>query len=102
MGPGSYGRWPGPDARRLAWGRELATLARTCEPQRLAGRLELALPFGNKGWLSAADAEAFRARFREMPRRAFRGRGHLVPLVEECFELLAVLEADDRRALVLR
>lgn len=93
--------WAPADARRLAWGRELAQLAERYAAPECGAALELVLPLGNKGWLSQDDAEEFLERFRTMPRAVFRDQQHLIPLVEEIFAVLQAATEHPDRVLLL-
>jgi hypothetical protein len=80
--------WTASDARRLAWGRELAELARTFALEETATALSIVLPVGNKGWLGVDDVHWYLDRFRSMDRHVFRRAQHLIPLVEDAYSVL--------------
>jgi len=89
--------WLPADARRLAWGRELAALAEQYAEPDSGAALALVLPLGNKGWLSQDDVADFLERLRTMDRAVFRHHQNLVPLVEEIYSVLhAVASVPDR------
>ncbi|MCB1260892.1 MAG: hypothetical protein KDB33_10990 [Acidimicrobiales bacterium] len=81
--------WTPSGARRLAWGREFATLVGAYACEEAAAALAIVLPVGNKGWLHVEDAAAMLERFRSLDRRSFRDAQHLVPVVEDAYEVLA-------------
>lgn len=93
--------WTPADARRLAWGRELAGLAERYADADCRTALELVLPLGNKGWLSQDDLAELLERFRAMPKDAFRGQQHLIPLVEEVYAVLQAATEHPDRVLLL-
>ncbi len=89
------------DSRRLAWGRELLSLAETHGDESGAAALGHVMRFGYKGWLSQDDVVDLLARFRAMNPRVFRRAQHLVPLVEDAFEALTTASRAGDRVLVL-
>lgn len=93
--------WTPSDARRLAWGRELATLAERYATTDAAAALAIVLGVGNKGWLSREDAEQFLVRFRSMDARCFRSQQHLVPVVEDAYEVLTAFAAAPETVVIL-
>jgi hypothetical protein len=93
--------WNASDARRLAWGRELLSLAETHGDESGAAALGHVMRFGYKGWLSQDDVVDLLARFRAMNPRVFRRAQHLVPLVEDAFEALTTASRAGDRVLVL-
>ncbi|MFN8038186.1 MAG: hypothetical protein U0Q07_03150 [Acidimicrobiales bacterium] len=93
--------WTPSDARRLAWGRELMELAQTYGQEDAAAALEIVLRFGNKGWHDPDDLVAYLDGFRHMDPRWFRRAQHLVPLVEDAFEVLSAAGRDPDRVLLL-
>lgn len=93
--------WLPADARRLAWGRELASLAEQYAEPETAAAVGLVLPLGNKGWLSQDDIEDFLERFRTMDKSVFKGQPQLVPLVEEIYTVLATAASVPQRVLLL-
>ena len=93
--------WVPADARRLAWGRELSTLAEAYAEPDSSAALALVLPLGNKGWLSQDDVADFLERLHTMDRDAFRDNQNLVPLVEEIYDVLAAIATVPERVLLL-
>jgi hypothetical protein len=93
--------WLPADARRLAWGRELSTLASTYAQPESAAALSLVLPLGNKGWLSQDDVTDFLDRLHGMDPRLFRRQQNLVPLVEEVHTVLTAVASVPDRVLLL-
>lgn len=93
--------WLPADARRLAWGRELSSLAETFGEVEAGTALALVLPLGNKGWLSQDDIAEAIERFRAMDRRRFRNHQNLVPLVEEIYTVLCAAAREPDRVLLL-
>lgn len=93
--------WLPADARRLAWGRELATLAESYADPGAAAALALVLPLGNKGWLSQDDIADFLHRLTHMDPRRFRGHKNLIPLVEEVYGALSASASVPDRVLLL-
>jgi len=93
--------WVPADARRLAWGRELASLAEAYAEPDSSAALALVLPLGNKGWLSQEDIADFLERLHTMDRDAFRDNQNLVPLVEEIYDVLAAVATVPDRVLLL-
>lgn len=93
--------WPPSEARRLTWGRELSELAQQYAIEDTAMALTIVMRVGNKGWLSQDDVAAWIHQFRTMDREWFRGRRHLVPLVEDTFEVLCGAAAHTDRVLLL-
>lgn len=87
------------DARRLAFGRELCTLAETYADPDCAAALAPVLPLGNKGWLSQTDVAGYLEQLRGLDRDVFRRHQNLVPLVEEIYGMLGAAVSD--RVLVL-
>lgn len=80
--------WTPSDSRRLARGRPLAGLAQQYAAADTGAVVALVLPADARGWLSAADVDEFAQRFRSMAPDAFRWHQHLIPLVEDAFEVL--------------
>lgn len=93
--------WTPSDARRLAWGRELIELAQTYGQEDAAAALEIVLRVGNKGWHHPSDVEDYLEGFRHMDPRWFRGAQHLVPLVEDAYEVLTFAARRPDRVLLL-
>ena len=83
--------WTPSGARRLAWGRELASLAAGYAVEDAAAALAIVLPVGNKGWLHREDALSTLERLRCLDPRVFRDAQHLVPVVEDAYETLCGL-----------
>ncbi|NCY16443.1 MAG: hypothetical protein EBX39_06685 [Actinobacteria bacterium] len=79
--------WHATEARRLARGRELLTLA---ERHLSTAAIERLLPrfgWGHKGWLDQTDLDAALAKMRALDRRSFRDCQDLVPIIEDAFEV---------------
>ena len=79
--------WHATEARRLARGRELLTLA---ERHLSTAAIERLLPrfgWGHKGWLDQTDLDAALAKMRGLDRRSFRDCQDLVPIIEDAFEV---------------
>ncbi len=93
--------WLPADARRLAWGRELAALADAYGQPDSAAALSLVLPLGNKGWLGQDDVKDFLDRFQAMDPAVFKANQNLVPLVEEIFAVLTAVATVPDRVLLL-
>lgn len=93
--------WNPSDARRLAWGRELLSLAEAYGDDSAAAALGQVMRFGYKGWLSQDDIGELLRRFRAMEPRRFRRAQHLVPLVEEAYDALTTAARAGDRVLVL-
>jgi hypothetical protein len=92
--------WARSDARRVAFGRELCTLAERHADPDCAAALASVLPMGNKGWLSAEDVAACIDRLRAMDSSMFRRHRNLVPLVEEIYAVLEHAAAAADRVLL--
>jgi hypothetical protein len=93
--------WLPADARRLAWGRELAGLAEVYAEPDSGAALALVLPLGNKGWLSQEDVTDFLERLQSMDPDVFRDHQNLVPLVEEIHTVLTAVATVPERVLLL-
>jgi hypothetical protein len=93
--------WPPMDARRLARGRDLLSLAREHSTSALADDLSLHMRSGTKGWLHNDDLVADLDRLRGLDPRVFRGRKELVPVVEEAFEVLAAASRHPERVVIV-
>lgn len=93
--------WTPSDARRLAWGRELIELAQAYGQPDSAAALEIVVPFGHKGWHDHDDVTAYLDGFQHMDRQWFRSAQHLIPLVEDAFEVLRSAAAHPELVLVL-
>jgi len=79
--------WHATEARRLARGRELLTLA---ERHLETASIERLLPqfgWGHKGWLGQDDLDAALTKMRSLDRRSFRDCQELVPVIEDAFEV---------------
>jgi len=79
--------WHATEARRLARGRELLTLA---ERHLETASIERLLPqfgWGHKGWLGQDDLDAALTKMRSLDRRSFRDCQDLVPVIEDAFEV---------------
>jgi hypothetical protein len=83
-----------PDARRLAFGRELCTLAQAYADPDCAAVLTSVLPMGNKGWLDQVDIATFIDDLHNLDRKVFRDHQNLVPLVEEIYHVLGAAVGD--------
>jgi len=93
--------WLPADARRLAWGRELAGLAEQYADAETGLAVGLVLPLGNKGWLGQDDIADFLERLRTMDPKLFKDQAHLVPLVEEIYSVLQTAASVPDRVLLL-
>jgi len=93
--------WSPSDARRLTWGRELSELSQRYAIEDTAMALTIVMRVGNKGWLSQEDIAGWIEAFRSMDREWFRGRTHLVPMVEDTFAVLAEASRHPDRVLLL-
>lgn len=80
--------WHATEARRLARGRELVTLAERHLDGRVIDRLLVQFGWGHKGWLDFDDSTAALDRMRRLNPRLFREHPELVPVVENMFEVL--------------
>lgn len=86
--------WHATEARRLARGRELLTLAERHLSPEAIDRLLPRFGWGHKGWLDQEDLERTLTKMRSLDRRSFRDCQDLVPIVEDAFE---VFEAATRK-----
>ncbi len=77
--------WHSSEARRLARGRELVTLAERHLDDALVERLRLRFGWGTKGWLDHDDIVGALERMRRLDRSVFRAHQDLVPMVENAF-----------------
>jgi hypothetical protein len=94
--------WARADARRLAFGRELCTLAEEYADTSSAAVLATALTLGNKGWLSQADLAAYLDHLPALDDARLRDRHqNLVPLIEEIYHVLGAASAVSDRVLLL-
>ena len=80
--------WSPAEARRLAHGRELQSLADTYADAEAIGALVPDLTLAERGWLTQDDVEAALDRFRALDARTFRRRQDLVVVVEQAYEVL--------------
>ena len=80
--------WHATEARRLARGRELLTLAERHLETGAIERLLVHFGWGHKGWLDFDDASMALDRMRRLDPRLFRSHPELVPVVENMFEVL--------------
>jgi hypothetical protein len=94
--------WHAAEARRLARGRELVTLAERHLDGALLDRLRIRFGWSHKGWLDHDDLTAALERMRRLDRSVFRDHQELVPLVEDAFEVFeAAATKPDHVLLVL-
>lgn len=93
--------WARVDARRLAFGRELCTLAEGYADAACAATLSSVLPVGAKGWLSQADITAYLDALPHLDSAAVRARQNLVPVVEDVHHVLEHAAASPERVLLL-
>ena len=93
--------WARGDCRRLAFGRELCTLAEEYADPDCAEVLGAALPVGAKGWLSQDDIGRFLDALRSLERDCFRDQQNLVPVVEDVYHVLGAAAAVSGRVLLL-
>lgn len=77
--------WHATEARRLARGRELVTLAERHLDDPLVERLRLRFGWGAKGWLDHDDLTGALERMRRLDRDVFRDHQELVPVLESLF-----------------
>ncbi len=80
--------WHATEARRVARGRELLTLAERHLDDRCLEPLRLRFGWGHKGWLDNDDITSSLHRLQRLERSVFRGHQDLVPVVEDAFEVL--------------
>ena len=80
--------WHATEARRLARGRELLTLAERHLSSESIERLLPRFGWGHKGWIDHDDIVQALDRMRSLDRRAFRDCQDLVPFIEDAFEVL--------------
>jgi hypothetical protein len=93
--------WGRSDARRVAFGRELCTLAQRYGDPAGAAALGSALPMGNKGWLSQQDLAGYRDDLAAIDEDRFHQHQNLVPLVQEIHQVLDAASAARDRVLLL-
>lgn len=93
--------WSPSEVRRLVWGRELSELAQAYSGEDTAMALTIVMRVGNKGWLSQDDIAGWVDAFRHMDREWFRGKQHLVPLMEDTFDVLTGASVHRGRVLLL-
>ena len=79
--------WHATEARRLARGRELLTLAERHLQTSTIDRLLPRFGWGHKGWLGQDDLESALTKMRSLDRRSFRHCQDLVPVIEDAFEV---------------
>jgi len=85
--------WHTSEARRLARGRELLTLAERHLDDPVVERLRVRFGWGTKGWLDHDDLVDALARMRRLERGVFRGHQELVALVENAFHVFEAAAA---------
>jgi len=85
--------WHTSEARRLARGRELPTLAERHLDDPLVERLRLRFRWGTKGWLDHDDLTDALERMRRLERSVFRDHQDLVPVVENAFHVFEAAAA---------
>jgi hypothetical protein len=85
--------WHTSEARRLARGRELLTLAERHLDDPVADRLRLRFGWSTKGWLDHDDITDALDRMRRVERTAFRDHQELVPVVENAFHVFEAAAA---------
>jgi hypothetical protein len=78
--------WHATEARRLARGRELVTLAERHLADRLLERLRTRFGWNHKGWLEHDDMADTLDRLCRLDRADFRDHRELVPVVDTMFE----------------
>ena len=79
--------WHATEARRLARGRELLTLAERHLGVETFDQLLSRFGWGHKGWLDCDDVTAALTRMRRLDPRQFRRHPELVGIVENAFEV---------------
>jgi hypothetical protein len=79
--------WHAAEARRLARGRELVTLAERHLDDPTVERLRLRFGWNHKGWLDHDDLVDTLDRLCGLGRRDFRGHRELVPVVDGVFQV---------------
>jgi hypothetical protein len=80
--------WTPSEARRLAHGRPLQSLADTYADGQVIARVAPDLALGERGWLTQDDVTAALDRLRALDPRVFRHRQELVAVVEQAHEVL--------------
>ncbi len=80
--------WSPAEARRLAHGRELQSLADTYADAEAIAALVPDLTLAERGWLTQDDVAGALDRFRDLDARTFRRRQDLVVVVEQAYEVL--------------
>lgn len=80
--------WHATEARRLARGRELLTLAERHLTTAAVERLLPRFGWGHKGWLDHDDIVMALEKMRTLDRHVFRDCQELVPVLEDAFEVL--------------
>jgi hypothetical protein len=93
--------WHMSEARRLARGRELLTLAERHLPDPVVERLRLRFAWGTKGWLDHDDLTLALERMRRLDRAVFREHQDLVPMVENAFHVFEAAAAKPDHVLVV-
>ena len=93
--------WARGDCRKLAFGRELCTLAQGYADPDCAEALCGALPVGSKGWLSQEDIARFLQALQGLDPERFRELQNLVPVVEDVYHVLDAAAAANSRILLL-
>jgi len=85
--------WHTSEARRLARGRELLTLAERHLDDAIVERLRLRFAWGTKGWLDHDDITLALERMRRLDRSVFRDHQDLVPMIENAFHVFEAAAA---------
>jgi hypothetical protein len=93
--------WHTSEARRLARGRELLTLAERHLDEPVVERLRLRFGWGAKGWLDHDDLVTALDRLRRLDRSVFRSHKDLVPVVENAFHVFEAAAAKPDHVLLL-
>jgi hypothetical protein len=90
------------EARRIARGRQLATLARAYGSDALGEAMGLVIDPGARGWLAQDDLVWALDRLGSLPRSAFRMNQDLVPVCDQLWQTLrSWLDDHGRPVLVL-
>lgn len=79
--------WHAAEARRLARGREMVTLAERHLQAGPLDRLRVRFGWNHKGWLDNEDLVETLDRLCRLERGDFRGHGELVPVVDGVFQV---------------
>jgi hypothetical protein len=93
--------WARGECRKLAFGRELCTMAQSYGDPECAEALCAALPVGAKGWLSQDDIGRFLDALHALDRDRFRQFQNLVPVVDDIYHVLGAAAAASGRVLLL-